>query len=443
MNRYHARMADEPQDELVRLLARVSGENTRNDRLLHLTANEGLMSRTARAPLSWNLSDRYIYARSNDVVVDNGRFAGVGLPGITELSERAEAAVNSMLGGAESTIHCLSGIHAMLSAIATSTRPNDVVLSFELNNGGHFVTANLVQQLGRKHAYIKCVDGQNTIDIERTADLFNNLKARAVYLDASYFIEPHKVKELRSALGPDAVIIYDASHVAGLLMGGRFQSPFLEGADVICANTHKTLPGPQKGLISFARTQSAMPGVDDVNFKLFSSPHIHHVISLAITIFEMKQFGQAYARDVIANANAIGAAFTEMGYEVRTTTSGDFTENHQTHVFVDRFNLSAGELLERLLRNGISTSFNRVLGGRLFIRFGSQEITRRGFAENEIGRLADLIHKALNGLDVSNDVQELHHSFPNVCYSFDNQRPFNVDEPEIAQVDETLATASS
>jgi len=35
------------------------------------------------------------------------------------------------------------------------------------------------------------------------------------------------------------------------LMGGQLQSPFNEGADIICANTHKTLPGPQKGLIVF------------------------------------------------------------------------------------------------------------------------------------------------------------------------------------------------
>jgi glycine/serine hydroxymethyltransferase len=47
----------------------------------------------------------------------------------------------------------------------------------------------------------------------------------------------------------DGLLVYDASHVFGLLAAGRFQQPLAEGADVIYGSTHKTLFGPQGGLI--------------------------------------------------------------------------------------------------------------------------------------------------------------------------------------------------
>ena len=44
-------------------------------------------------------------------------------------------------------------------------------------------------------------------------------------------------------------INYDAAHVAGLIAGGKFQDPLREGADTMTMSTHKTLFGPQGGLV--------------------------------------------------------------------------------------------------------------------------------------------------------------------------------------------------
>ena len=76
-------------------------------------------------------------------------------------------------------------------------------------------------------------------------------------------------------------------------------------------STHKTLPGPQGGMIlsdhkgdteddkSFLRKLSfgVFPGVT-------SSYHLHHVAAKAIAYAEHLEFGEAYAKQTIKNAQA-------------------------------------------------------------------------------------------------------------------------------------------
>ena len=49
--------------------------------------------------------------------------------------------------------------------------------------------------------------------------------------------------------GHNMYINYDGAHVAGLIAGGQFQDPLKEGADSMTMSSHKTLWGPQGGII--------------------------------------------------------------------------------------------------------------------------------------------------------------------------------------------------
>lgn len=100
------------------------------------------------------------------------------------------------------------------------------------------------------------------------------------------------MREIREALGEDVIIIYDASHTMGLIMGQQFQAPFKEGANVICANTHKTLPGPQKGMMAFRDKELGKKANAIIDGCLYSSPHTASMIALSTTILEIKEFGQ-------------------------------------------------------------------------------------------------------------------------------------------------------
>lgn len=105
-------------------------------------------------------------------------------------------------------------------------------------------------------------------------------------------MKPHPIRELRKALGPDVIIVYDASHTLGLIMAGKFQSPLEEGADIISANTHKTLPGPHKGLIAFKDRELGEKANALITANLYSTVHTNSLLALAISIIEADKFGK-------------------------------------------------------------------------------------------------------------------------------------------------------
>lgn len=64
----------------------------------------------------------------------------------------------------------------------------------------------------------------------------------------SLFLFPHPVKE-SSKIDKEVgvTIVYDGSHVLGLIAGEVFQDSLREGAQILLGSTHKTFPGPQGG----------------------------------------------------------------------------------------------------------------------------------------------------------------------------------------------------
>lgn len=202
------------------LISKVRAEEARNARLLHLTANEPLMSDTARSFMDSRISDRYYMGGGDDDgVVDFNPFTFLGWPALQELVTAAEHAAQEMLGACTVTLSCLSGVHAMMCALLSTTEPGDAVMSVGLDHGGHFATQLIIERTGRRHvptAYN--LDGLR-FDAERIGDDFRRARAKAFYMDVSFYLNPHNLAEIRDALGSDAIIIYDASHTMGLIMG--------------------------------------------------------------------------------------------------------------------------------------------------------------------------------------------------------------------------------
>ncbi|MBP7842798.1 hypothetical protein KA017_02220, partial [Candidatus Woesebacteria bacterium] len=104
----------------------IKEEEKRNEEFLHLTANEPLMSETARAFMSSKISDRYFMGAGENSKVDLGPFTALGFPGIASLIKEAEESAKEMLGASIVNLSCLSGVHAMMCAILSTTEPGDV-----------------------------------------------------------------------------------------------------------------------------------------------------------------------------------------------------------------------------------------------------------------------------------------------------------------------------
>lgn len=398
--------------------SQIKQEEQRNKEFLHLTANEPLMSETARAFMGSQIADRYYMGAGEDSKIDMGPFTAVGHPGIASLIAAAEDAAKEMLGAAIVNLNCLSGVHAMMCAILSTTEPGDTVMTVHHDHGGHFATKGILDRVGRKHVFAEYNFETLSFDAQKLAQTFKESGAKAFYMDVSYYLNPHNLTEIRAALGEKAIIIYDASHTMGLIMGQTFQNPFAEGADVICANTHKTLPGPHKGMIAFRDKKLGEKANAIINGCLYSSPITHHLIALATTILEMKEFGKEYANQIITNSNTLAQALVEKGYTLRKANTGRYSENHQAHLLTTKVG-NYKKLYNQLFDNNIAVNFDDLFDKGIFIRLGTQEITRRGMKEVEMEQIADFIDRSFKGENIKEEVKTFVSKYQKAEYSFD------------------------
>lgn len=407
--------------DIQQFYSKIRDDEKTDAKFLHLTSNEPYMSKTARMFSSSLLADRYYFGGGDDELVDFGAFTSLGLPGVASLVKAAEEATKEMLGAAEVNLNCLSGVHAMMCAILSTTEPGDGVMTVHYDHGGHFAAKGIVDRIGRRHVFTPAYDYDTlAFNAEAIAKVFKEQHCKALYMDVSYYLNPHNLRDIRAALGDEAIIIYDASHTLGLIMGKQFQAPFAEGADVICANTHKTLPGPQKGLIAFRDVELGKKANSIIDGCLYSSPHTASMIALATTILEMKEFGEEFAKQIIANSNALGEALAKRGYHVRKANTGRWSENHQVHLMTEKVG-KYNELWRRLYGNNINVNFDspNVFRQGSFIRLGTQEITRRGMKEAEMEQIADFLQRGLSGYDFSEEVIAFINIYRTAHYSFD------------------------
>src|SRR6185369_4141789 len=98
--------------------------------------------------------------------------------------------------------------------------------------------------------FLPLTEDRYHIDAHKAAELIERVKPQLLVLGKSLFLFPEPLAELapvcRSLKIP---ILYDGAHVLGLIAGGQFQDPLREGATWVTGSTHKTFPGPQRGVI--------------------------------------------------------------------------------------------------------------------------------------------------------------------------------------------------
>src|SRR2546422_4512558 len=181
----------------------------------------------------------------------------------------------------------------------------------------------------------------------------------------------------------------------GLIAGGQFQDPLHEGADVLTGSTHKTLPGPQHGiLLSDSEDEKFVKRLQRAVFPgVVSNHHLHAMAALGITFAEFLAFGREYAAQIIRNAKALAQALHERGVKVLAEKHG-FTESHT--IALDVASLGGGAKVARELEKANMITNKNLLPWDTSpvkpsgIRLGTQELTRLGMREAQMADVADL-----------------------------------------------------
>jgi glycine hydroxymethyltransferase len=206
------------------------------------------------------------------------------------------------------------------------------------------------------------------------------------------------------------------AHPAGLIAKGLLNSPF-EHCHFVTSTTHKTLRGPRGGIILMKKDFENPFGLKDVkgNVRLMSNlmdmavfpgiqggPLQHIIAAKAVAFGEIltDEF-TVYAKQVIANAQAMSKAFVDKGYEI--ISNG--TDSHLMLIDLRNKNISGKKAEQALVKADITLNKNMVpfddksafvTSG---IRVGTAAITTRGMKEEHMQFVVNALDNILMNAD--------------------------------------------
>jgi len=423
------------QEEIESVIDAVRNHHELYTNALPLIASENITSNPVRMLLASDLSHRYAEG-------DVGNRFYQGCKYIDEIEEKAIRYAKELFDAEHVNVKPVSGVNANIAALFALTSPRDRMMALSVPNGGHISHSKYSIPAMRDLVLETFPFDVKEMNID-TAKMLKEIKLKKPSLllfGCSLFLFPHPVSEARAAADEvGAKIVYDASHVLGLIAGNRFQDPLREGADVITSSTHKTFPGPQGAIILCKEEikekieRAVFPGT-------VSNHHLHHVAGLAVTLAEMLEFGKAYAAQTITNAKVLAQCLYEAGFDVLCEHKG-FTESHQ--IAIDVLKYGGGAVVaQKLERANIIINKNLLPSDKdpdkpTGIRFGVQELTRIGMKDSEMREIASLITRAVRAKAevnrVKEEVKELRKGFQEVKYCFDGKDAYKFLELKLSE----------
>jgi len=331
-------------------------------------------------------------------------------------------------------IQSISGTVSNIGALKALAKPGDRITAVSTADGGHISHARM-GAVGLRDLNLTTYpwdEERMEPDVEASCAVIREVQPKVALFGQSVFLFPTPMKEMADAAKEvGAAVMYDGAHVLGLIAGGQFQDPLREGADVMTGSSHKTFPGPQGGfLLSSSEDEAFQKRLNNAMFPgVCSSYHLHHVAGKVMALAEFKEFGAAYAKDIVTNARAFAEALAAEGFDVLAESRG-YTASHQVLTRHGDLDSGAGAKAAALLEEaGIITNMNMLPGDTKAmspsgLRLGVQELTRVGFTADEMSDVASLYARVLlRGEDpnsVKADVHELKSTHQIIRYCFND-----------------------
>ncbi|WP_158841643.1 serine hydroxymethyltransferase [Saccharothrix deserti] len=325
----------------------------------------------------------------------------VGLDHLDTLEVLAPMLVASLMEGRFAEVRLQSATLANLAVYTAFARAGDKIAVLPEFAGGH--ASHHAQGVpairGLTVVDLPYLPDELDIDYGRLPGFLRVHRPRIVVIGASLMLFPHDVAAVRAAADEvGAILVYDASHMAGLVAGKVFQRPLHEGAHLMTFSTYKSFGGPSGGCV-VTRDPDLAERVSTVAYPgMLANYDAGRLGALAVTAAELAEHGPDYATACVANAQALGAALFDRGFDV-ARHDGVFTRSH--HLAVDALGIGGGDAAAVLLGeagvylSGIGLPWQRIDEGLRGLRIGTQEITRRGFVPADMPAIADLMRRAL------------------------------------------------
>lgn len=299
----------------------------------------------------------------------------------------------------------LSGSPVNSAVYTALIQPGDTIMGLDLLHGGHLSHGSPVARSGRQyHAVYYSVDPHtDRLDYEEVHDVALENKPKVIiggYTSYPWAPDWYALRRIADEVG--AYLLADISHVSGLVIAGEYPNP-VGIADVVTFTTHKTLGGPRGAVLITHKAELAKKLDRGVFPGEQGGPHMNTIAAMAVA-FKLAKTPQFHElqKQTVRNATRLAEQLTKRGLRI----PHDGTNTHlllvdtKTVVGDDGTPLS-GDMAARILDLvGITCNRNTIPGDKTAarptgIRLGTPWVTQRGFHDQEIDRLAEIIATVL------------------------------------------------
>ena len=383
------------------IYAAITAELSRQQNKIELIASENFVSETVMEAMGTPLTNKYAEGYPGK------RYYG-GCEYVDVAENLAIDRAKELFGAEYANVQPHSGAQANKAVFFALLNPGDTVLSMSLAHGGHLSHGSPVNMSGKYFNIVPygVTEEENVIDYEEVRKMALECKPKLILAGASAYprvIDFKKFREIADEVG--AYFMVDMAHIAGLVAAGLHPNP-VPFADVVTTTTHKTLRGPRGGLIlsrdaEFGKqfNKAVFPGIQ-------GGPLMHIIASKAVCFKEaLSEDFKAYQQQIAKNAKAFAEGLSGEGLKL---VSGG-TDNHLILIDLTETGVTGKEAEHMLDEVGITVNKNAIPFDKQSpfitsgIRVGTPATTSRGFVEEDMREIAQLIKMTITDFENTKD----------------------------------------
>lgn len=398
----------------VEIFDAINKEKERQELDIELIASENYASKAVMEAQGSCLTNKYAEGYSGK------RYYG-GCENADTVETLAIERLKKLFNVSYANVQPHSGSQANAAVFQALLKTNDKVLGMKLDHGGHLTHGSHVNFSGKNYeAFGYGIDENGIIDYKEVRELALIHKPKMIIAGFSAYSGVVDWSEFRSIADEiGAYLMTDIAHVAGLIAAGLYPSP-VEFADVVTSTTHKTLGGPRGGII--------MTNKEDVAKKINSAifpgiqggPLMHIIAAKAIAFKEaLSEDFVDYQKEVLKNAETMCDALKSRGFDI--VSNG--TKNHLFLIDLRSKGVTGKEA--EAIFGSVNITLNKnsipndpqspfVTSG---VRVGVPAITRRGFDQEDIIVVANLMADAIEYRNDENKLLEIKNKAIALCKS--------------------------
>lgn len=391
----------------------IEKELNRQRNKIELIASENFVSESVMEAMGSYMTNKYAEGYPAH------RYYG-GCEYVDIVEDLAIERVKKIFGAEYANVQPHSGAQANMAVYFAVLQPGDTVLGMNLAHGGHLTHGSKVNSSGKLYNFIPYGVDEKTgrINYDELERLAIENKPKLILAGASAYpreIDFKRIREIADKTG--SIFMVDMAHIAGLVAAGLHQNP-VEYADIVTSTTHKTLRGPRGGLILCKEEYGK--AIDKAVFPGTQGGPLMHVIAAKAVCFgeALKPEFKEYQKQIVKNAKVLSEELIKLGFNL--VSAG--TDNHLILIDLRNKGITGKELETRLDDVGITVNKNAVpfdtekpaiTSG---IRIGTPAVTTRGFKEEDMIKIANLINETVESYE--DKKEEIRSKVAEICSKY-------------------------